>query len=172
MGGGSFSGAQHTMLLRVLSVGRPATARSVARARSGSSRAVPGRQRSPPRPSSQSPSRPLRNLLGSGSWRSSGRGGSDVYPRLSRRCASSRSSAASSSGSSSDDSSAKSDDLSELIGEYARQPQTSASLETLMKTGRGEYLHKHYSRDETTDSDDDGGKVSEHSEGKEIYFPE
>ncbi|KAL7515495.1 hypothetical protein ACHAXN_013132 [Cyclotella atomus] len=30
----------------------------------------------------------------------------------------------------------------ELINHHARKPQTSASLQTLMKTGRGEFLHK------------------------------
>ncbi|KAL7472526.1 hypothetical protein ACHAXS_012901 [Conticribra weissflogii] len=33
-------------------------------------------------------------------------------------------------------------EVQELIQKHARQPQTSASLQTLMKTGRGEFLHK------------------------------
>lgn len=36
------------------------------------------------------------------------------------------------------------DDVAEMIHKHAARPQTSASLQTLMKTGRGEYLHKTY----------------------------
>jgi hypothetical protein len=35
-------------------------------------------------------------------------------------------------------------DVAEMIHKHASRPQTSASLQTLMKTGRGEYLHKTY----------------------------
>ena len=34
------------------------------------------------------------------------------------------------------------DDVSELINKHANMPQTSVSLQALMRTGRGEYLHK------------------------------
>ena len=34
--------------------------------------------------------------------------------------------------------------LTDLINKLAQRPQTGASLETLMKTGRGEFLHKTY----------------------------
>ena len=35
-------------------------------------------------------------------------------------------------------------EIAKIIHKYANQKQTSASLETLMRTGRGEYLHKTY----------------------------
>jgi len=41
-----------------------------------------------------------------------------------------------------------SDEVAKLVRQHAHQPQTSANLETLMKTGRGEFLHKTY-KDET-----------------------
>jgi len=37
-----------------------------------------------------------------------------------------------------------SDDVAAMIHRHAARPQTGASLLTLMKTGRGEYLHKTY----------------------------
>lgn len=37
-----------------------------------------------------------------------------------------------------------SDEVAKLVRQHAHQPQTSANLETLMKTGRGEFLHKTY----------------------------
>ena len=37
-----------------------------------------------------------------------------------------------------------SDDVAAMIHRHAARPQTGASLQTLMKTGRGEYLHKTY----------------------------
>lgn len=36
------------------------------------------------------------------------------------------------------------DDVARLIHKHASRPQTGASLQTLMKTGRGEFLHKTY----------------------------
>ena len=33
-------------------------------------------------------------------------------------------------------------EISEVIYKHARQPQTSVSLQALMRTGRGEFLHK------------------------------
>lgn len=45
------------------------------------------------------------------------------------------------------------DDVAEMIHKHASRPQTSASLQTLMKTGRGEYLHKTY-EDHTHDPND------------------
>lgn len=38
-------------------------------------------------------------------------------------------------------------DIAAIIQDYASRSQTSASLQTLMKTGRGEYLHKTYSEE-------------------------
>jgi hypothetical protein len=35
-----------------------------------------------------------------------------------------------------------SDSVSNVINKSARQPQTSVSLQALMRTGRGEFLHK------------------------------
>lgn len=37
-----------------------------------------------------------------------------------------------------------SDAVSDIINDHARQPQTSVSLQALMRTGRGEFLHKHF----------------------------
>ena len=45
------------------------------------------------------------------------------------------------------------DDVAIMIHRHASRPQTGASLQTLMKTGRGEYLHKTY-EDHTHDPDD------------------
>ena len=36
------------------------------------------------------------------------------------------------------------DDVAKMIHKHASRPQTGVSLQTLMKTGRGEYLHKTY----------------------------
>lgn len=46
-----------------------------------------------------------------------------------------------------------SDEVAESIKQYAHKPQTSASLLTLMKTGRGDFLHKTYGT--STDNGDD-----------------
>jgi hypothetical protein len=43
-----------------------------------------------------------------------------------------------------------SEDTSKLIYKHAHEPQTSVSLQALMRTGRGEYLHKTYRDDELT----------------------
>ena len=54
-----------------------------------------------------------------------------------------------------------SDEVAESIKQYAHKQQTSASLLTLMKTGRGEFLHKTYGSSTSTDSgDDDDSKVA------------
>lgn len=37
-----------------------------------------------------------------------------------------------------------SESVSKIINEHAQQHQTSVSLQALMKTGRGEYLHKSF----------------------------
>jgi hypothetical protein len=37
-----------------------------------------------------------------------------------------------------------SDDNAKVINKHALQPQTSVSLQALMRTGRGEFLHKHF----------------------------
>ena len=50
-----------------------------------------------------------------------------------------------------------SDDVASIIKQYAHKPQTSASLQTLMKTGRGEYLHKTYGSDHQEDAGEGGG---------------
>jgi hypothetical protein len=34
--------------------------------------------------------------------------------------------------------------IAEIINNHAHQPQTSVSLQALMRTGRGEFLHKHF----------------------------
>jgi len=47
--------------------------------------------------------------------------------------------------------------LKDLINKHAQRPQTGASLETLMKTGRGEFLHKTYKGE---DSNTDCSKVA------------
>ena len=39
------------------------------------------------------------------------------------------------------------EEVARLVRQHAQQPQTSANLETLMKTGRGEFLHKTYKDD-------------------------
>jgi len=43
------------------------------------------------------------------------------------------------------------DDVSELINKHALLPQTSVSLQALMRTGRGEYLHKTFEDMENID---------------------
>lgn len=43
------------------------------------------------------------------------------------------------------------DDVSELINKHAHMPQTSVSLQALMRTGRGEYLHKTFEDMENVD---------------------
>jgi len=42
---------------------------------------------------------------------------------------------------------AANDDSERLIAEHARQPQTSVSLQALMRTGQGEFLHKTFGED-------------------------
>lgn len=37
-----------------------------------------------------------------------------------------------------------SDDVARLINDHAKQPPTSVSLQALMRTGRGEYLDRHF----------------------------
>jgi pyruvate dehydrogenase kinase 2/3/4 len=44
------------------------------------------------------------------------------------------------------------EEVARLVRQHAHQPQTSANLETLMKTGRGEFLHKTY-KDGVADKD-------------------
>lgn len=44
-------------------------------------------------------------------------------------------------------------DISKLIYDHAHQPQTSVSLQALMRTGRGEFLHKTY-KDEAAHKDE------------------
>lgn len=39
------------------------------------------------------------------------------------------------------------EEVATLVRQHALQPQTSANLETLMKTGRGEFLHKTFGDD-------------------------
>jgi len=45
------------------------------------------------------------------------------------------------------------EELSALIEKHAHHPQTSASLQTLMRTGRGEFLHKTYSNLDSSQDD-------------------
>jgi hypothetical protein len=47
-----------------------------------------------------------------------------------------------------------SDDEGKVINKFALQPQTSVSLQALMRTGRGEFLHKHF---------EDISKIDQHS---------
>jgi hypothetical protein len=44
-------------------------------------------------------------------------------------------------------------DVSKLIYHHAHQPQTAVSLQALMRTGRGEFLHKTY-KDEVATKDE------------------
>ena len=44
-------------------------------------------------------------------------------------------------------------DISKLIYDHAHQPQTAVSLQALMRTGRGEFLHKTY-KDEAVHKDE------------------
>lgn len=53
-----------------------------------------------------------------------------------------------------------SSDVSKLIYHHAHQPQTAVSLQALMRTGRGEYLHKTY-KDAIIDHEDDGKVATE-----------
>jgi hypothetical protein len=46
-----------------------------------------------------------------------------------------------------------SSDVSALIHQYAHCAQTGTSLQTLMKTGRGEFLHKTFHREDLTHAD-------------------
>ena len=55
------------------------------------------------------------------------------------------------------------EEVARLVRQHAHQPQTSANLETLMKTGRGEFLHKTY-------KDDVGGKDGEHAATEKILI--
>jgi hypothetical protein len=48
-------------------------------------------------------------------------------------------------------------DVSEVIYKHAHQPQTSVSLQALMRTGRGEFLHK------TFDDISESGSVDQHT---------
>lgn len=61
----------------------------------------------------------------------------------------------------------ESPEIAKLVMEYARKRQTSASLQTLMKTGRGEFLHKTFptttaastSDDDSTDNNKKDSKI-------------
>lgn len=55
------------------------------------------------------------------------------------------------------------EEVAKLVRQHAHQPQTSANLETLMKTGRGEFLHKTY-------KDDVNGKDGEHAATEKILI--
>ena len=44
-----------------------------------------------------------------------------------------------------------SDSVSKVINEHAQQHQTSVSLQALMRTGRGEFLHKSFDEEEIED---------------------
>jgi len=44
-----------------------------------------------------------------------------------------------------------SDSVSKIINEHAQQHQTSVSLQALMRTGRGEFLHKHFDEEKIED---------------------
>eukprot|EP00551_Chaetoceros_affinis_P004241 CAMPEP_0203665626 /NCGR_PEP_ID=MMETSP0090-20130426/2812_1 /ASSEMBLY_ACC=CAM_ASM_001088 /TAXON_ID=426623 /ORGANISM="Chaetoceros affinis, Strain CCMP159" /LENGTH=529 /DNA_ID=CAMNT_0050529247 /DNA_START=148 /DNA_END=1737 /DNA_ORIENTATION=+ len=53
-----------------------------------------------------------------------------------------------------------SNEVASIIKQYAHKQQTSASLETLMKTGRGEYLHKTYGADHADADDYNDGQAA------------
>ncbi len=55
-----------------------------------------------------------------------------------------------------------SDDVASIIKQYAHKQQTSASLQTLMKTGRGEFLHKTYG----SEHQEEGGVGGSDSDSK------
>ena len=52
-------------------------------------------------------------------------------------------------------------EISEVIYEHARQPQTSVSLQALMRTGRGEFLHKTF--DDISSEDIQNNGVDDHT---------
>eukprot|EP00594_Rhizosolenia_setigera_P019459 CAMPEP_0178959728 /NCGR_PEP_ID=MMETSP0789-20121207/12482_1 /TAXON_ID=3005 /ORGANISM="Rhizosolenia setigera, Strain CCMP 1694" /LENGTH=527 /DNA_ID=CAMNT_0020642823 /DNA_START=167 /DNA_END=1750 /DNA_ORIENTATION=+ len=68
----------------------------------------------------------------------------------------------------------ESPEIAKLVMEYARKRQTSASLQTLMKTGRGEFLHKTFPTKTAASTSSDGtdnnknnkkdGKIDFHNE--------
>ena len=62
-----------------------------------------------------------------------------------------------------DDDDIMTEEVAKLVRQHAHQPQTSANLETLMKTGRGEFLHKTY-------KDDVAGKDGEHAATEKILI--
>lgn len=51
-------------------------------------------------------------------------------------------------------------EMSKLIYHHAHQPQTAVSLQALMRTGRGEFLHKTY-KEAIIDKEDDGKVATE-----------
>lgn len=53
-----------------------------------------------------------------------------------------------------------SSDVSKVIYHHAHQPQTAVSLQALMRTGRGEFLHKTY-KEAIVDKEDDGKVATE-----------
>jgi hypothetical protein len=53
-----------------------------------------------------------------------------------------------------------SSDISKLIYHHAHQPQTAVSLQALMRTGRGEFLHKTY-KEAITEKNIDGKGATE-----------
>jgi len=52
-------------------------------------------------------------------------------------------------------------DVSKLIYHHAHQPQTAVSLQALMRTGRGEYLHKTYKEAIVHKEDDEKGATEQ-----------
>lgn len=44
-----------------------------------------------------------------------------------------------------------SDNVSKIINKHAHRNQTSVSLQALMRTGRGEFLHKHFDEEKIDD---------------------
>lgn len=51
-------------------------------------------------------------------------------------------------------------DISKIIYHHAHQPQTAVSLQALMRTGRGEFLHKTY-KEAITEKNTDGKGATE-----------
>lgn len=54
-----------------------------------------------------------------------------------------------------------SSDVSKIIYHHAHQPQTAVSLQALMRTGRGEFLHKTYKEAIVHKEDDNRGATEQ-----------
>lgn len=66
----------------------------------------------------------------------------------------------------------ESPEIAKLVMEYARKRQTSASLQTLMKTGRGEFLHKTFPTTTAVSTSDGDGTDNNKKKDSKIDFHE